>query len=296
MSHYILIQGWSGADYQKAATLLAKIFKMNPEQAAEIMQGLNLERSWKFERAVSDVQSGKAQDMLEQLGFQVELLPVEQTMEPTLDEKETEKPTAEKTETYTRKTFERDPLPESPRKFSRSWIVVLILLSAYVGYSYWTGARVKQIFYDFSNEVSSSGKLVLIPKSYERGWPWSRAETLLRVVGLPVNLRITHKISHGPIQFGGILKGKFHQTFVPAVIESQVFPNTGEEEKPEDFPDIALRTLVYMDGEGVTQINVAPYQTPSDQITLVRWEGMKGSLAFTPDLKVQGDLSSFPLF
>ena len=64
---------------------------------------------------------------------------------------------------------------------------------------------------------------------------------------------------------------------------------------PDDFPDIAMRTLIFMDGQGVTQINVAPYQTPSDQMTLVRWEGMQGSLAFTPDLKVQGYLSSFPL-
>lgn len=296
MSHYILIQGWSGPDYQKATAHLAKIFKMNPERAAEIMQGLNLERTWKFERPVSSVQSEKARELLDRLGFWVELLPVEPVPQHRPERTQTEEPIPETTETYTSRTFERDFVPESPRRFSKSWVVFLILILAYIGYSYWTGERTKQIFYDFSNEVSSSGKLILITKSYERGWPWSKAETLLRVVGLPVNLRITHTISHGPIQFGGLIKGKFHQTFVPAVIESKVFPNTSDGEVPEDFPEITLRTLIFMDGQGVTEIHAAPYQTPSDKMTLVRWEGLQGSLAFSPDMKVQGDLSSFPLF
>ncbi len=79
MSHYIELVNWSGDDLSSATPKMAKVFRMSPNRAANIMEDLAKGVAWRFEKTISDNQATQAQTYLNRLGFEVEILPVEKT-------------------------------------------------------------------------------------------------------------------------------------------------------------------------------------------------------------------------
>jgi hypothetical protein len=84
MSHFIVLVNWSGDDIDSATQKMAKVFRLSPNRAANIVEEVAKGASWKFERTISDNQANQAQTYLSRLGFGVEIFSAEQeeTLEP----------------------------------------------------------------------------------------------------------------------------------------------------------------------------------------------------------------------
>lgn len=72
MSVHIVINGWSGGDAPGAAAKLAKVFRLDQEEAAGVVEGLAGGNAWQFPHQVSEQQSQMAQTFLSTAGFEVE--------------------------------------------------------------------------------------------------------------------------------------------------------------------------------------------------------------------------------
>lgn len=75
MSHYILLNGWMGADQDEATEKMARVFRMSNEEAGPIVDLLANGNPWQFEYQVSDQQTEVARNFLNDLGFDVETIP-----------------------------------------------------------------------------------------------------------------------------------------------------------------------------------------------------------------------------
>jgi len=75
MAVYIQINSWTGSDTQKAVKQLAKVFKLPGTKAKSVLQWIEQGKQWKYSKSVPDPTGTKAQVYLQQIGFDVELLP-----------------------------------------------------------------------------------------------------------------------------------------------------------------------------------------------------------------------------
>ncbi len=76
MSCFLMINSWSGEDQLQATEKMARVFRMDPEEADVVVDNLANGNPWQFDHQVSDRQSGVAEPYLRSLGFEVERIPV----------------------------------------------------------------------------------------------------------------------------------------------------------------------------------------------------------------------------
>ncbi|QPJ62368.1 MAG: hypothetical protein G3M70_11010 [Candidatus Nitronauta litoralis] len=90
MSYRIGLNRFTGEDLESAADQLAKIFRMDKEEASRIVVGLSDGNAWQFPQGVSGKQSQMAQNFLTGLGFEVDLHLIEQELDSDDEEPEEE--------------------------------------------------------------------------------------------------------------------------------------------------------------------------------------------------------------
>lgn len=76
MSCFLMINSWTGDDQLLATEKMARVFRMDPEEADVVVDNLANGNPWQFDHQVSDRQSGVAEPYLRSLGFDVERIPV----------------------------------------------------------------------------------------------------------------------------------------------------------------------------------------------------------------------------
>ena len=81
MSCQITLSTWSGESKVKAAEKLSRIFRLNKEKGLTTVEGLCEGLSWQFENTISDKQAYQAANFLQEIGFSVDILPVEGNVE-----------------------------------------------------------------------------------------------------------------------------------------------------------------------------------------------------------------------
>jgi uncharacterized membrane protein YjgN (DUF898 family) len=77
MSCQITLSTWSGVSKTKAAEKLSRIFRLNKQKSLTIVEGLCEELPWRFENTISDKQASQAAKSLQEIGFSVDISPVE---------------------------------------------------------------------------------------------------------------------------------------------------------------------------------------------------------------------------
>ncbi|MGV7221450.1 MAG: hypothetical protein ACQ9MH_08000 [Nitrospinales bacterium] len=82
MSVYIKINGWYGSNKEDISLPLAKVFRLNREDANSAIDQISQGLPWQFDKSISEEQSNIAKDYLEKLGFEVELLPTYESTDP----------------------------------------------------------------------------------------------------------------------------------------------------------------------------------------------------------------------
>jgi len=76
MSCFLMINSWAGTDQTEATQKMARVFRMDPEEADAVVENLANGNPWQFDHQVSDRQSDVAEPFLRSLGFDVERIPV----------------------------------------------------------------------------------------------------------------------------------------------------------------------------------------------------------------------------
>jgi hypothetical protein len=71
-----MINSWAGEDQMHATEKIARVFRMDPEEADAVVDNLANGSPWQFDHQVSDRQSQVAEPYLQSLGFDVECIPV----------------------------------------------------------------------------------------------------------------------------------------------------------------------------------------------------------------------------
>jgi len=76
MSCFLMLNSWAGDDQINATEKMARMFRMDPEEADVVVDNLANGNPWQFDHQVSDRQSQVAEPYLQSLGFEVENIPV----------------------------------------------------------------------------------------------------------------------------------------------------------------------------------------------------------------------------
>lgn len=76
MSCFLMINNWTGDDQMNATEKMARVFRMDPEEADAVVDNLANGNPWQFDHQISDHQSQVAEPYLHSLGFEVERIPV----------------------------------------------------------------------------------------------------------------------------------------------------------------------------------------------------------------------------
>jgi len=71
-----MINSWAGEDQLTATEKIARVFRLDPEEADLVVDNLANGNPWQFDHQVSDRQSQIAEPYLQSLGFDVERIPV----------------------------------------------------------------------------------------------------------------------------------------------------------------------------------------------------------------------------
>jgi uncharacterized membrane protein YjgN (DUF898 family) len=82
MSCQITLSAWSGESKTKAAEQLSRIFRLDKEKGLSTVEGLYEGLSWRFENTISDKQASQAANILQEIGFSVDISPIEGKVEP----------------------------------------------------------------------------------------------------------------------------------------------------------------------------------------------------------------------
>ena len=82
MSCQITLSTWSGESKTEAAEKLSRIFRLNNEKGLATVEGLCEGLPWRFENTISDQQATQAAKFLQEIGFSVDITPVEGEVVP----------------------------------------------------------------------------------------------------------------------------------------------------------------------------------------------------------------------
>ena len=82
MSCQITLSTWFGKSKTEAAEKLSRIFRLNKEKGLATVEGLCEGLPWRFENTISDQQATQAAKFLQEIGFSVDITPVEGEVEP----------------------------------------------------------------------------------------------------------------------------------------------------------------------------------------------------------------------
>jgi hypothetical protein len=472
MSHYIVIVNWSGGDISSATPKMAKVFRMSPNRAANIMEDVATGVSWKFEKMVSDSQASQAQTYLNHLGFEVEIIPaeIEGVIEPSkeilpsqvlppqspliqqenkeslfsklksmggakegsssgnlvspqeesFEEKKLKKSffskpawlggqkkpetqpepplsenvakvpqnkitpeqeIADKKESF----FSKLPLggakktesgvggflkpgkgsdkavPKEPEKkpsffsklgssktkevkeeavssptqvgepppYKRGYqaeeernpkeivrtspvaqlfmVLLIILFLALGGMPYWLGMQIEIKFNQLPIQIAKSADMVWINTRFNRKWFESEAENILKFPKHDLTFKMTHKISHGFLLFGEILRGDYKRNIIK-ILDGKIEPYLGQgildtkvvfvnqSQNLPNFSPLNIRNRVKLDGSIFGEFNMPIYKNPPGQPFFLSWQGLNGTALLSSDFKnVLIKASSFPL-
>jgi len=476
MSYYIVLANWSGGDASSAAPKLAKVFRMSPNRAANIMEDVAKGVSWKFEKTISDSQAFQAQTYLNRLGFEVEIILAESapvmepqtevvppqappTQPPPIQEENKESlfsklksmggtkqasssgrivPTPEEVseEKKPKKSFfskpawlggqekpETQPIPplsgniaevpqtpvtseqeiaekkesffsklplggakktglgaggflkpgkgsgqvapeepiietqKKPSLFSKLggskskavkeevmpsptpvgepppykrgyqaeeegktkeivrtspvaqlFMVLLIILFLALGaLPYWLGMQIEIKFNQLPIQVAKTDDMVWINTRFDRKWFESEAENILKFPKQDLTFKMTHKISHGFLLFGEILRGDYKRNIIK-ILDGKIEPYLGQgvlnskvvfvnqSQSLPNFSPLNIKNRVRLDGSIFGEFSMPIYKNPAGQPFFLSWQGLSGTALISSDFKnVLVKASSLPL-
>jgi uncharacterized protein YdgA (DUF945 family) len=161
--------------------------------------------------------------------------------------------------------------------------VAIVLLSATAAaLPWWFGQETEKAMRALLKASADHGELGAELVRYERGWLRTTAETVHRHPTAPLEIRVTHRIHHGPLPFGqGGPSG-----IQLARVESRLSLHSSDarlQTELQQFPAIESDTAIGLDGMGAMRLQQPAWTRPG-QPSLV-WDGLRGEVQFDRELK-----------
>jgi len=157
-------------------------------------------------------------------------------------------------------------------------VVVLSVLALPYGFGFLT----EKAYTRAVERLARSNGLRLSDRHYHRGWLGATATTTLMQRGLPLQLRLTHHLAHGPFPYAARLEGQAPWLPVGARVRTEVAilaPPASKANTAAALPILTAETLVTLNGEGESHITVRPGQTPRG----THWGQGAGTARFSAD-------------
>ena len=167
--------------------------------------------------------------------------------------------------------------------------VVVLIAGAVAAAPFWFGMQTEEAYRKMIQEAGKDGQIVISLQSYERGWLDSTAQGTIAIPGAPVTISYTDRIYHGPIP----IEDEIDFQPVLAVIRSQATLNLPV---PIKLPALTARTMVYIEGNFKSRVEIAAFNSGGPTDSKIVWQGLSGEISGSADLKqTKMDLTS-PLF
>jgi uncharacterized protein YdgA (DUF945 family) len=162
----------------------------------------------------------------------------------------------------------------------------VVLGAALAALPYWFGSRAETSYERFSQQLSKRSGMSVVNNQYDRGWLHSTARSTMRYPGLPLQLSVTHEITHGPIPIDRILNGQFEFAPIQARIESRVqaiLRASTTEAAAAALPPITAETVIALQGEGEIHADVAGTGSTMAGGRGFEWAPMSAAIRFDRD-------------
>lgn len=191
------------------------------------------------------------------------------------------------------------------------FVLVILLLAAYCGASYWTGIQAQKQYELMCGRVSQSSNMRAVTKTYERGVFKSRAVTSVTITGAgsgpDQTLRFTLEnfIHHGPLSFETNRHLKSAVQPVQALIWTRLAPGTEDRKELRELLDtlpelIAAEflTVLALDGSGESYLDIPALSKvlpsgESGETLTIEWKGLSAQARFDVSLgEITGSFSA----
>jgi len=144
-------------------------------------------------------------------------------------------------------------------------LLIAVVVFSVLALPYGFGVLTEKAYTRAVERLARSNGLRLSDRHYHRGWLGATATMTLMQPGLPFQLRLTHRIAHGPFPFAARLDGQPFWLPVGARVRTEVAilaPPTSETNSATAQPILTAETLGTLKGEAESHITVQPGQAP----------------------------------
>lgn len=159
-------------------------------------------------------------------------------------------------------------------------VVLCLSLVALLVLPYGLGIVIEDNFHKRTSLIAAKGGLVVASERFERGWFSSKAETVWRTPGVPIEIAAQHTIHHGPLRFDRWLAGHFSIEPMQAEIETHATLKITTQRAPTVFP-FSMSTTVALNGDSRAQLQ-SPAQRGAETF---EWSGMTGEIFFDANMQ-----------
>jgi uncharacterized protein YdgA (DUF945 family) len=196
-------------------------------------------------------------------------------------------------------------------------VLVLVVLAAWGGLSYWFGLQTEREYRNFMQQASDWKDFKLTSTEYRRGIFTSQATATLELIQAPsppnqdlqreqektpFRLLLAHQITHGPVPLGRLPQAGSILHPALAVVETKMSLDPQMKELLKDIklpegapPSMDVSTILHWGGKGDTHVLVHSFQGElgDDPKVAIDFAGLKGQFQFTPGFKqVDGTFST----
>ena len=164
----------------------------------------------------------------------------------------------------------------------------VLLGAALVVLPYWFGRQAETTYQRFAQHLGKRSGITVLNSRYNRGWLRSTAQSTMHYPGLPLQLSVTHEITHGPVPIDQILDGQFEFTPIQARINSRVqasFRGATAQATASALPPLTAQTVIALRGEGEIRAAVAGAKHAAADGRELEWAPMSGAMRFDRDWK-----------
>jgi uncharacterized membrane protein YjgN (DUF898 family) len=144
MSYQITLSTWSGESKTEAAEKLSRIFRLNKEKGLATVEGLCEGLPWRFENTISDQQATQAAKFLQEIGFSVDITPVEGEVEPLPAPTDEAEPAVPATPSETESSYSMGFQGDGRTLFGITFVNLIKTIFTLGIYRFWAKTRVRQ--------------------------------------------------------------------------------------------------------------------------------------------------------
>lgn len=168
------------------------------------------------------------------------------------------------------------------KKLTLTAAAVAIVAAAAAALPWWFGHETEKAFRALLKASAEHGELNAEIVRYDRGWLHTSAETIHRHPTVPLELRVSHDIHHGPLPLGKDGPAGLQL----ARVDSRLSLHSSDarlQDELKRIPAIESVATVGLDRQGLARLHQPAWTRPGRPALV--WDGLRGEIRFDHELK-----------